>query len=78
MKDRQKEKRMIKDRDEAWTRVESLAMRHPNFSLVVQGNYQNSHNTSGTLDSPPIDEDAENDPTPFTLEKIEARANEVK
>lgn len=76
-KDRQKEKRALKDRDEAWNRVESLAMQHPNYSVMAQGNLNNSYNQSPHLDSPPLDDDGENDVTPLTLEKIEAKANEV-
>ncbi|KAK0182604.1 hypothetical protein PV327_000724 [Microctonus hyperodae] len=76
--DRQKEKRALKDRDEAWNRVESLAMQHPNYSVMAQGNLNNSYNQSPHLDSPPLDEDGENDVTPLTLEKIEAKANEAK
>ncbi|KAK0080166.1 hypothetical protein PV325_000358 [Microctonus aethiopoides] len=76
--DRQKEKRALKDRDEAWNRVESLAMQHPNYSVVAQGNLNNSYNQSPHLDSPPLDDDGENDVTPLTLEKIEAKANEAK
>ncbi|XP_044581273.1 serine/threonine-protein phosphatase 2A 56 kDa regulatory subunit gamma isoform-like isoform X3 [Cotesia glomerata] len=76
--DRQKEKRMLKDRDEAWNRVEALAMRHPSYTVVAKGLLNNSHNLSQHLDSPPFDEDADNDATPLTLEKIEAKANEAK
>ncbi|XP_008550356.1 serine/threonine-protein phosphatase 2A 56 kDa regulatory subunit gamma isoform isoform X1 [Microplitis demolitor] len=76
--DRQKEKRMLKDRDEAWNRVETLAMRHPSYTVVTKGLLNNSHNLSQHLDSPPLDEDADNDVTPLTLEKIEAKANEAK
>lgn len=68
---------MLKDRDEAWNRVETLAMRHPNYTVVAHGTINNSHNLSQHLDSPPLDEDGDNDPSPLTLEKIEAKANEV-
>ncbi|XP_063991917.1 serine/threonine-protein phosphatase 2A 56 kDa regulatory subunit gamma isoform-like isoform X2 [Diachasmimorpha longicaudata] len=73
--DQQKEKRMMKNRDDAWSRVESLAMRHPNYSALIQGprNIVNHQ-----LDSPPLDDDADIDAIPLTLEKIEAKANEAK
>ncbi|XP_034941327.1 serine/threonine-protein phosphatase 2A 56 kDa regulatory subunit gamma isoform-like isoform X2 [Chelonus insularis] len=78
IQDRQKEKRLMKDRDEAWNRVENLAMRHPNYAVMTQAIQNNSHNLSQHLDSPPLDDDADNDTTPLTLEKIEAKANEAK
>ena len=69
----------MKDRDEAWMRVEALAMRHPNYNATIKGI---TNTTIGTisqqqLDSPPPDEDGDTDQTPLTLEKIEAKANEV-
>lgn len=76
-KDRQKEKRMLKDRDEAWNRVETLAMRHPNYKMIVKGTTNNPYTLPQHLDSPPPDEDGDNDQIPLTLEKIEAKANEV-
>ncbi|XP_044013493.1 serine/threonine-protein phosphatase 2A 56 kDa regulatory subunit gamma isoform-like isoform X3 [Aphidius gifuensis] len=76
--DRQKEKRLVKDRDEAWNRVETLAMKHPNYNIVPHGSQNNLNNSTMTLDSPPLDDDGENDTVPLTLEKIEAKANEAK
>ncbi|CAD1477945.1 unnamed protein product [Heterotrigona itama] len=78
--DRQRERKLMKDRDEAWMRVEALAMRHPNYNATVKGI---TNTTIGTilqqqLDSPPPDEDGDTDQTPLTLEKIEAKANEAK
>ncbi|XP_015120095.1 serine/threonine-protein phosphatase 2A 56 kDa regulatory subunit gamma isoform isoform X2 [Diachasma alloeum] len=74
--DQQKEKRMMKNRDDAWSRVELLAMRHPNYNALFQGaRYTNPNHQ---LDSPPLDDDADNDAIPLTLEKIEAKANEAK
>ncbi|XP_043273643.1 serine/threonine-protein phosphatase 2A 56 kDa regulatory subunit gamma isoform-like isoform X3 [Venturia canescens] len=78
VQDRQKEKRMLKDRDEAWNRVEALAMRHPNYKIVAKGSTNSPYTLPQHLDSPPPDEDVENDQIPLTLEKIEAKANEVK
>ncbi|KAF3427680.1 hypothetical protein E2986_13868 [Frieseomelitta varia] len=77
--DRQRERKLMKDRDEAWMRVEALAMRHPNYNATIKGV---TNTTIGTilqqqLDSPPPDEDGDTDQTPLTLEKIEAKANEV-
>lgn len=77
--DRQRERKLMKDRDEAWMRVEALAMRHPNYNATIKGV---TNTTIGTilqqLDSPPPDEDGDTDQTPLTLEKIEAKANEAK
>ncbi|XP_006559894.1 serine/threonine-protein phosphatase 2A 56 kDa regulatory subunit gamma isoform isoform X2 [Apis cerana] len=78
--DRQRERKLMKDRDEAWMRVEALAMRHPNYNATIKGI---TNTTIGTisqqqLDSPPPDEDGDTDQTPLTLEKIEAKANEAK
>ncbi|XP_015609845.1 serine/threonine-protein phosphatase 2A 56 kDa regulatory subunit gamma isoform isoform X2 [Cephus cinctus] len=79
----QKERKLIKDRDEAWVRVEALAMRHPNYTLTTLAISTTNHpyGLPQHLDSPPPDEDGDNDKTPLTLEKIEAKAkeaNEVK
>ena len=76
-KDRQKEKRMLKERDDAWTRVEALAMRHPNYKVIVKGNTNNPYTLSQHLDSSPPYDDGDADQTPLTLEKIEVKANEV-
>ncbi|KZC12639.1 Serine/threonine-protein phosphatase 2A 56 kDa regulatory subunit delta isoform [Dufourea novaeangliae] len=79
--DRQREKRLMKDRDEAWMRVETLAMRHPNYNVSGKGLTNTIANTTISqqqLDSPPPDEDGDTDQTPLTLEKIEAKANEAK
>lgn len=69
----------MKDRDEAWMRVEALAMKHPNYSASAKGitNMTNTTISQQQLDSPPPDEDGDTDQTPLTLEKIEAKANEV-
>ncbi|XP_031832124.1 serine/threonine-protein phosphatase 2A 56 kDa regulatory subunit gamma isoform isoform X2 [Nomia melanderi] len=79
--DRQRERKLMKDRDEAWMRVEALAMRHPNYNVAVKGLTNTAANTTISqqqLDSPPPDEDGDTDQTPLTLEKIEAKANEAK
>ncbi|XP_076644485.1 serine/threonine-protein phosphatase 2A 56 kDa regulatory subunit gamma isoform isoform X2 [Halictus rubicundus] len=79
--DRQKERKLMKERDEAWMRVEALAMRHPNYNAAVKGLTNTAANLSISqqqLDSPPPDEDGDTDQTPLTLEKIEAKANEAK
>ncbi|CAL7939154.1 unnamed protein product [Xylocopa violacea] len=76
----QRERKLMKDRDEAWMRVEALAMRHPNYNATIKGitNTTNSMILQQQLDSPPPDEDGDTDQTPLTLEKIEAKANEAK
>lgn len=51
-------------------------MKHPNYSTVPHGSQNNLNNSTMTLDSPPLDDDGENT-VPLTLEKIEAKANEV-
>lgn len=79
--DRQREKKFLKDRDEAWMRVEALAMKHPCYAMTVQGLTNTVASTTISqqqLDSPPPDEDGDTDQTPLTLEKIEAKANEVR
>lgn len=68
----------MKDRDEAWMRVEALAMRHPNYNLSNKGTTNNSYASPQHIDSSPPDEDGDTDQTPLTLEKIEAKANEVR
>lgn len=75
--DRQKELKLFKERDEAWSKVESLAMRHPNYNSINKGIQNKSHPANQQENTPP-DEDGENDQTPLTLEKIEAKANEAK
>jgi len=68
----------MKDRDEAWMRVEALAMRHPNYNMTNKGTTNNTSYTSPQhIDISPPDEDGDTDQTPLTLEKIEAKANEV-
>lgn len=69
----------MKDRDEAWMRVEALAMKHPNYNATVKGvtNTSSSTISQQQLDSHPSDEDGDPDQTPLTMEKIEAKANEV-
>ena len=79
--DRQKERKLIKDRDEAWMRVEALAMRHPNYTMNIKGLTNSTASTTISqqqLDSPPPDDDGDTDQAPLTLEKIEAKANEAK
>lgn len=79
MQDRLKERKMIKDRDEAWSRVEELAMQQPDFiqgfgDMVISNNTNSIPQHAG---SPP-NEDTEVDQSPhLVLEKIEAKANEV-
>ncbi|XP_017755940.1 PREDICTED: serine/threonine-protein phosphatase 2A 56 kDa regulatory subunit gamma isoform isoform X1 [Eufriesea mexicana] len=78
--DRHKEWKLMKDRDEAWMRVEALAMKHPNYNATIKGitNTTPSTMSQQQLDSPPPDEDGDTDQSPLTLEKIEAKANEAK
>ncbi|XP_012275567.1 serine/threonine-protein phosphatase 2A 56 kDa regulatory subunit gamma isoform isoform X2 [Orussus abietinus] len=72
----QKERKLLKDRDEAWVRVEALAMRHPNYQAANKSMANQSYSLPQHLDSPLPDEDG--DQSPLTLEKIEAKANEAK
>ena len=53
-------------------------MRHPNYNLTVKGAQNQPYAATQQIDSPPPDEDGDNDQAPLTLEKIEAKANEVK
>ncbi|XP_076249044.1 serine/threonine-protein phosphatase 2A 56 kDa regulatory subunit gamma isoform isoform X1 [Calliopsis andreniformis] len=79
--DRERERKLMKDRDEAWMRVEALAVRHPNYNATVKSSTNINTNitiSQQQLDSPPPDEDGDTDQTPLTLEKIEAKANEAK
>ncbi|XP_035718875.1 serine/threonine-protein phosphatase 2A 56 kDa regulatory subunit gamma isoform-like isoform X1 [Vespa mandarinia] len=77
--DRQRERKLMKDRDEAWMRVEALAMRHPHYNMAITKSTPNiPYSLTQHLDSPPPDEDGDTDQTPLTLEKIEAKANEAK
>jgi serine/threonine-protein phosphatase 2A regulatory subunit B' len=80
LKERQRERKLMKDRDEAWMRVEALAMKHPNYNVMSKGTTNNnmSYATPQHIDNSPPDEDVDTDQTPLTLEKIEARANEVR
>ncbi|XP_046750494.1 serine/threonine-protein phosphatase 2A 56 kDa regulatory subunit gamma isoform-like isoform X3 [Diprion similis] len=67
--DRQKERKVLKDRNEAWVRVEALAMRHPGYSSTnIDTNYPY------TL---PPDDDAEADQTPLIFEKPKAKFTEA-
>lgn len=70
----------MKDRDEAWMRVEALAMRHPHYNMAIttKSTPNIPYSLTQHLDSPPPDEDGDTDQTPLTLEKIEAKANEVR
>ncbi|KAI4504176.1 hypothetical protein M0802_000647 [Mischocyttarus mexicanus] len=77
--DRQRERKLMKDRDEAWMRVEALAMRHPHYNMASNKSMPNiPYSLTQHLDSPPPDEDGDPDQAPLTLEKIEAKANEAK
>lgn len=67
----------MKERDEAWMRVEALAMRHPNYIMANKGTTNNTYISPQHIDNSPPDEDGDTDQTPLTLEKIEAKANEV-
>ncbi|XP_046434588.1 serine/threonine-protein phosphatase 2A 56 kDa regulatory subunit gamma isoform-like isoform X3 [Neodiprion virginianus] len=66
----QKERKVLKDRNEAWVRVEALAMRHPGYSSTnIDTNYPY------TL---PPDDDADADQTPLIFEKPKAKFTEVR
>lgn len=61
---------MLKDRNEAWVRVEALAMRHPGYSATsVDTNYP------CTL---PPDDEADADQSPLIFEKPKPKLTEVK
>lgn len=68
---------MLKDRDEAWTRVESLAMRHPSYGSKGGVPNNNPFITSQNDNNSPPEEDGENEQITLTAEKIESRATEV-
>lgn len=71
---------MLKDRDEAWNRVEALATKHPQYNLAMRriNNSTNPFITPPNVDGSPPDEENEIDQnSALTLEKIEAKANEV-
>jgi len=70
--ERQKrEKERQRDRDEAWTRVEELAMRNPGYAPSRTNSIDSS---IGEMVSP-LDGDADDD---MTYEKLEAEAREVQ
>ncbi|XP_069675196.1 serine/threonine-protein phosphatase 2A 56 kDa regulatory subunit gamma isoform isoform X4 [Periplaneta americana] len=70
--ERQKrEKERQRDRDEAWTRVEELAMRNPGYAPSRTNSIDSSIGDLGS----PLDGDAEDD---MTYEKLEAEAREVR
>ncbi|XP_011503603.1 PREDICTED: serine/threonine-protein phosphatase 2A 56 kDa regulatory subunit gamma isoform-like isoform X3 [Ceratosolen solmsi marchali] len=74
--DRQKERKLLKDRDEAWIRVEALAMRHPSYATKVVPN-NNPFITAQLENNSMPDEDGENEQIMLTADKIEAKVNEV-
>nr|CAD7395743.1 unnamed protein product [Timema cristinae] len=69
--ERQREKERQRDRDDAWTRVEELAMRNPCYAPSCT----DSINSSIDLSSPIAEGDADDD---MTYEKLEAEAREVR
>lgn len=70
--ERQKrEKERQRDRDEAWTRVEELAMRNPGYAPSRTNSIDSSIGEMGS----PLDGDADDD---MTYEKLEAEAREVQ
>jgi len=70
--ERQKrEKERQRDRDEAWTRVEELAMRNPGYAPSRTNSIDSSIGDMGS----PLDGDADDD---MTYEKLEAEAREVQ
>ncbi|XP_014219256.1 serine/threonine-protein phosphatase 2A 56 kDa regulatory subunit gamma isoform isoform X2 [Copidosoma floridanum] len=82
--DRAKERKMLKDRDEAWTKVESLASRHPtlaNKGSSVQNNYNPfitplSENSNSIATN---EEDGEsNEKLSLSGDKIEVKPNDLK
>jgi hypothetical protein len=66
----------LKDRDEAWTRVEALAMRHPSYAIKEVPNNNPFIVPQSENNSTP-DEDGENEQITLTADNIEAKANEV-
>ncbi|PSN56906.1 Serine/threonine-protein phosphatase 2A 56 kDa regulatory subunit delta isoform [Blattella germanica] len=69
--ERQKEKERQRDRDEAWTRVEELAMRNPGYAPSRTNSIDSSIGDLGS----PMDGDADDD---MTYEKLEAEAREME
>nr|CAD7259390.1 unnamed protein product [Timema shepardi] len=69
--ERQREKERQRDRDDAWTRVEELAMRNPCYAP----SRTDSIDSSTDLSSPLAEGDADED---MTYEKLEAEAREVR
>lgn len=69
---------MLKERDEAWNKVESLATRHPSYSSVkcAAPNNNNPFIMQNNENNAQLDEDGESEQA-LTAEKIEAQANEV-
>lgn len=67
----------MKDRNEAWSRVEHLAMRHPSYTIVR--NQTNALSTRQPGDSIPLDEDGDaSELERLTIQDLEAKANEVQ
>ncbi|KAJ8670223.1 hypothetical protein QAD02_001482 [Eretmocerus hayati] len=76
--DRLKERKMLKDRDEAWTRVESLAMRHPSYTSKGGMPNNNPFITSPIENNIPPEEDGDNEQLTLSSERMEVKPNEAK
>ncbi|XP_066996485.1 serine/threonine-protein phosphatase 2A 56 kDa regulatory subunit gamma isoform isoform X1 [Anabrus simplex] len=70
--ERQKEKERQRDRDEAWSRVEELAMRNPSYAPLRSDSIDSS---ASDLGSPIADGTADEE---ITYEKLEAESREVR
>ncbi|XP_058799907.1 serine/threonine-protein phosphatase 2A 56 kDa regulatory subunit gamma isoform isoform X3 [Phymastichus coffea] len=76
--DKLKECKLLKDRDEAWNKVEALATRHPSYSSVksVVSNNNKTFITQNNENNAQPEEDEESEQ--LIADKIDVQANEVK
>ncbi|XP_058799908.1 serine/threonine-protein phosphatase 2A 56 kDa regulatory subunit gamma isoform isoform X4 [Phymastichus coffea] len=75
--DKLKECKLLKDRDEAWNKVEALATRHPSYSSVksVVSNNNKTFITQNNENNAQPEEDEESEQ--LIADKIDVQANEV-
>lgn len=66
-----REKERVRDRDDMWSKVETLAMRNPSYQKAP---FTGSNNSSIDLASP----NADGEEVDITYEKLEAEAREVR
>ncbi|XP_058799905.1 serine/threonine-protein phosphatase 2A 56 kDa regulatory subunit gamma isoform isoform X1 [Phymastichus coffea] len=76
--DKLKECKLLKDRDEAWNKVEALATRHPSYSSVksVVSNNNKTFITQNNENNAQPEEDEESEQ--LIADKIDVQANEAK